>query len=213
MLLPLNELADATSHVLATEMTPSLPVPLPPACPQRHARDIDERRNRLSQEQLAARNQALHRTMQASRGSLSLLGLESSWRIRACKQLCARPRQFPGKPASPCAFALGELLPASRWCTPPHSRFCYPLCLLPPLPAAPTTIQHAPLPACCPPCSLPPLLTALPAHCPPCPQVLLHASECTDPKCPSSSCARVKAMYHHAMNCPVKLAGNCQYCR
>jgi len=44
-------------------------------------------------------------------------------------------------------------------------------------------------------------------------QVLLHASECTDPKCPSTSCARVKAMYHHAMNCPVKLAGNCQYCR
>jgi E1A/CREB-binding protein len=73
----------------------------------RHARDIDERRNRLSQEQLAARNQALHRTM----------------------------------------------------------------------------------------------------------QVLLHASECTDPKCPSTSCARVKAMYHHAMQCPVKLAGNCQYCR
>lgn len=44
-------------------------------------------------------------------------------------------------------------------------------------------------------------------------QVLLHASECADPKCPSTSCARVKAMYHHAMTCPVKLAGNCQYCR
>ncbi|EFN56976.1 hypothetical protein CHLNCDRAFT_143570 [Chlorella variabilis] len=72
-----------------------------------HSRDIDERRNRLSQEQLAARNQALHHTM----------------------------------------------------------------------------------------------------------QVLQHASECLDTRCPSTSCARVKAMYHHAMNCPVKLAGNCQYCR
>ena len=51
------------------------------------------------------------------------------------------------------------------------------------------------------------------AALPPCLQVLLHASECTDPKCPSTSCARVKAMYHHAMNCPIKLAGNCQYCR
>lgn len=60
-----DELADVSSHVLATKNDP-LPLPLPPSCPQRHARDIDERRNRLSQEQLAARNQALHRTMQAS---------------------------------------------------------------------------------------------------------------------------------------------------
>ena len=44
-------------------------------------------------------------------------------------------------------------------------------------------------------------------------QVLLHASECVAPGCPSTSCARVKAMYRHAMNCPVKLAGNCTYCR
>lgn len=73
----------------------------------RHARDIDERRSRLTQEQLSARNQSLHRTM----------------------------------------------------------------------------------------------------------QVLLHASNCTDQKCPSTSCARVKAMYHHALTCPVKIAGNCQYCR
>jgi hypothetical protein len=34
---------------------------------QRHARDIDERRNRLTQEQVAQRNKALHRTMQASK--------------------------------------------------------------------------------------------------------------------------------------------------
>ena len=52
--------------------SPCPPTPLHPAppCPalQRHARDIDERRNRLTQEQVAQRNKALHRTMQASNG-------------------------------------------------------------------------------------------------------------------------------------------------
>ena len=45
--------------------TPPNPPPPTPTPPQRHARDIDERRNRLTQEQVAQRNKALHRTMQA----------------------------------------------------------------------------------------------------------------------------------------------------
>jgi E1A/CREB-binding protein len=43
--------------------------------------------------------------------------------------------------------------------------------------------------------------------------VLLHASQCVDQHCPSTSCARVKQMYKHAYSCTVKLSGNCAYCK
>ena len=144
--------------------SPCPPTPLHPAppCPalQRHARDIDERRNRLTQEQVAQRNKALHRTMQASNGRAAGL-----W-----------PRLRPW-----LSGAEQDLL----W-----------------LPWLLITVKT--VPQNCPPTAAPGL---------PCSQVLLHASECTAPNCPSTSCARVKAMYHHAMNCPIKLAGNCTYCR
>ena len=123
--------------------------------PQKHARDIDERRNRLTQEQLSARNQALHRTMQARVGAPGLAGGQ-----RRDNQDC-----LPSQRSAPALVA--------------REHRTYPALFRSP----------------------PPL------------QVLLHASKCADNKCPSTSCARVKAMFHHAMSCPVKLAGNCQYCR
>lgn len=144
---------------------PSPPLPL-----QRHARDIDERRNRLTQDQLAARNQALHRTMQVG-----------GW-VGACARRLSRA---PGRGWQAYGWqACGCCLPLAVVAQPHAHRL--------------RRLHHSTDP-------LPPL---------PClRQVLLHASECVDNKCPSTSCHRVKAMYHHAMNCPTKLSGNCQYCR
>ncbi len=43
--------------------------------------------------------------------------------------------------------------------------------------------------------------------------LLVHASACSDHACPSNNCAKVKALFNHAMTCRVKIGGGCQYCR
>ena len=43
--------------------------------------------------------------------------------------------------------------------------------------------------------------------------LLVHASGCADPECPSSNCSKVKGLFHHAVSCPQKVAGGCQLCR
>ena len=43
--------------------------------------------------------------------------------------------------------------------------------------------------------------------------LLVHASACNDKNCPSTNCAKVKALFNHAMTCSVKIAGGCQFCR
>jgi E1A/CREB-binding protein len=43
--------------------------------------------------------------------------------------------------------------------------------------------------------------------------LLVHASACASGACPSSNCAKVKALFQHAMSCPLKIAGGCAYCR
>jgi E1A/CREB-binding protein len=43
--------------------------------------------------------------------------------------------------------------------------------------------------------------------------LLVHASACNNPKCPSLNCAKVKALFNHAVSCPTKITGGCNYCR
>lgn len=43
--------------------------------------------------------------------------------------------------------------------------------------------------------------------------LLVHASGCADPECPSTNCSKVKGLFHHAVSCPLKVAGGCQLCR
>jgi E1A/CREB-binding protein len=43
--------------------------------------------------------------------------------------------------------------------------------------------------------------------------LLVHASGCASPDCASSNCAKVKGLFHHAVSCPLKVAGGCQLCR
>ncbi|BDA47644.1 probable histone acetyltransferase HAC1 [Coccomyxa sp. Obi] len=43
--------------------------------------------------------------------------------------------------------------------------------------------------------------------------LLVHASGCADPDCPSTNCSKVKGLFHHAVSCPLKVAGGCQLCR
>ncbi|RMZ56474.1 hypothetical protein APUTEX25_001321, partial [Auxenochlorella protothecoides] len=42
--------------------------------------------------------------------------------------------------------------------------------------------------------------------------MLVHASACSNPACPSSNCAKIKRLFQHAMTCPKKIHGNCQLC-
>ena len=42
--------------------------------------------------------------------------------------------------------------------------------------------------------------------------LLVHASQCRRP-CPSTNCARVKALFAHAMNCDKRSQGTCGHCR
>lgn len=43
--------------------------------------------------------------------------------------------------------------------------------------------------------------------------LLVHASGCSDPRCPSTSCSKVKALFAHAVQCTSKVTGGCQLCR
>ena len=43
--------------------------------------------------------------------------------------------------------------------------------------------------------------------------LLVHASGCSNAACPSSNCAKVKALFNHAMHCRLKIGGGCAYCR
>jgi E1A/CREB-binding protein len=43
--------------------------------------------------------------------------------------------------------------------------------------------------------------------------LLVHASDCRNQQCRSSNCAKVKALFNHAVNCTVKITGGCTYCR
>ena len=43
--------------------------------------------------------------------------------------------------------------------------------------------------------------------------LLVHASDCRNPQCRSSNCAKVKALFNHAVNCNVKITGGCTFCR
>ena len=43
--------------------------------------------------------------------------------------------------------------------------------------------------------------------------LLRHASGCTDARCTSSNCAKVKALFQHAGACPLKVTGGCGLCR
>lgn len=43
--------------------------------------------------------------------------------------------------------------------------------------------------------------------------LLVHASDCRSTQCLSSNCAKVKALFNHAVNCTVKITGGCAYCR
>ena len=43
--------------------------------------------------------------------------------------------------------------------------------------------------------------------------LLVHASSCINPACPSSNCQKVKALFQHAVTCTRKVTGGCQLCR
>lgn len=43
--------------------------------------------------------------------------------------------------------------------------------------------------------------------------LLVHASACHDPACQSHNCARVKALFRHAVQCQQKVTGGCALCR
>jgi E1A/CREB-binding protein len=43
--------------------------------------------------------------------------------------------------------------------------------------------------------------------------LLVHASACGNAACPSSNCAKVKALFSHAVSCSVKITGGCAFCR
>ena len=43
--------------------------------------------------------------------------------------------------------------------------------------------------------------------------LLVHASACANPECPSTNCSKVKSLFHHAVSCHLKVAGGCQFCR
>jgi len=43
--------------------------------------------------------------------------------------------------------------------------------------------------------------------------LLRHASGCADAACASSNCAKVKALFQHAVACPLKVTGGCGLCR
>jgi TAZ zinc finger len=43
--------------------------------------------------------------------------------------------------------------------------------------------------------------------------LLLHASTCDDPKCPSANCAKMKGYLKHGSQCQVKSSGGCRECK
>ena len=44
-------------------------------------------------------------------------------------------------------------------------------------------------------------------------QLLVHASACRLPNCASQNCNKVKALFHHGVNCQVRVTGGCQTCK
>lgn len=44
-------------------------------------------------------------------------------------------------------------------------------------------------------------------------QLLVHASACRDGNCPSTNCNKVKMLFHHGVNCQVRVTGGCQTCK
>lgn len=44
-------------------------------------------------------------------------------------------------------------------------------------------------------------------------KLLVHASACSNAACPSSNCAKVKALFNHAVSCSTKITGGCAFCR
>lgn len=43
--------------------------------------------------------------------------------------------------------------------------------------------------------------------------LLVHASACNQQNCISSNCAKVKALFQHAVTCNRKVSGGCHLCR
>lgn len=43
--------------------------------------------------------------------------------------------------------------------------------------------------------------------------LLVHASACNQTNCVSSNCAKVKALFQHAVTCLRKVSGGCHLCR
>lgn len=43
--------------------------------------------------------------------------------------------------------------------------------------------------------------------------LLVHASGCQNPGCPSSNCNKVKQLFAHAVTCQQKVTGGCMMCR
>merc|ERR1712087_805204 len=43
--------------------------------------------------------------------------------------------------------------------------------------------------------------------------LLLHASTCTNPKCGSANCAKMKGLLKHGQNCKIKAQGGCNVCK
>ncbi len=43
--------------------------------------------------------------------------------------------------------------------------------------------------------------------------LLVHACSCTNPECTSTSCRKVQALFRHAVQCELKIQGNCATCK
>lgn len=43
--------------------------------------------------------------------------------------------------------------------------------------------------------------------------LLVHASACDNPNCPSTNCNKVKQLFKHAVACQQKVQGGCHLCR
>ena len=43
--------------------------------------------------------------------------------------------------------------------------------------------------------------------------LLVHACDCKNPNCSSSSCRKVRQLFQHAVQCQLKVTGGCQLCK
>mmetsp|Transcript_5018 Transcript_5018/g.18226 ORF Transcript_5018/g.18226 Transcript_5018/m.18226 type:complete len:1377 (+) Transcript_5018:27-4157(+) len=44
-------------------------------------------------------------------------------------------------------------------------------------------------------------------------KLLVHASSCRNPQCPSQNCNKVKQLFHHGVVCKIRATGGCQLCK